>query len=60
MPDVTAGSSENELPALGICFEEFAYPHPVKFIPVQSDLQTFAMGYMDVPPQAEPNATFCQ
>lgn len=33
MLDVTTGRSENELPALGICFEEYAYPHPVRFIP---------------------------
>jgi pimeloyl-ACP methyl ester carboxylesterase len=47
--------SENELPALGICFEEYAYPHPVRFVPVQNDLQTLAMAYMDVPPDSEPN-----
>ncbi len=39
MPDITTGRSENELPALGICFEEYAYPHPVRFVPVQNDLQ---------------------
>jgi pimeloyl-ACP methyl ester carboxylesterase len=55
MPDVTTGPSDNELPALGICFEEYAYPHPVSFVPVQNDLQTLAMGYMDVPPATEPN-----
>jgi pimeloyl-ACP methyl ester carboxylesterase len=55
MPDVTTGQSENELPALGICLEEYAYPHPIRFMPVQNDLQTLAMAYMDVPPQSEAN-----
>jgi pimeloyl-ACP methyl ester carboxylesterase len=55
MPDMTTGRSENQLPALGICFEEYAYPHPVRFLPVQNDLQTLAMAYMDVPPESEPN-----
>ncbi len=47
--------SDNELLALGICFEEYAYPHPVRFVPVQNDLQTLAMAYMDVPPESESN-----
>jgi pimeloyl-ACP methyl ester carboxylesterase len=55
MPDVPATQSENQLPALGICLEEFRYPHPVAFLPVQNDLQRLAMAYMDVPPAAEPN-----
>jgi hypothetical protein len=55
MPDMTSSRSENELPALGICFEEYAYPHAVSFLPVQNDLQTLAMAYMDVPPESEPN-----
>lgn len=53
--DATTGRSENELPALGICFEEYAYPHPVRFMHVQNDLQTLAMAYMDVPPESKPN-----
>jgi hypothetical protein len=28
MPDVIAGRPENELPALGICFEEYAEFEP--------------------------------
>jgi len=55
MPDITTGRSENELPALGICFEEYAYPHPVRFMPVHNDPQTLAMAYMDVPPESESN-----
>jgi pimeloyl-ACP methyl ester carboxylesterase len=55
MPDVTTTDSESQLPALGICFEEYAYPHPVRFIPVQNDLQTLAMAYMDVPPASASN-----
>jgi pimeloyl-ACP methyl ester carboxylesterase len=55
MPDVPTTPSDDQLPALGICFEEFAYPYPVGFTPVQNDLQTLAMGYMDVAPESEPN-----
>ncbi len=46
-PDVAA--------ALGICLEEYAYPYPVPFLPLTSDLQPVAMAYMDIPPDAEPN-----
>jgi hypothetical protein len=52
MPDMTTGRIDNELPALGICLEEYPYPHPVRFMPVQNDLQTLAMAYMDVPPES--------
>jgi pimeloyl-ACP methyl ester carboxylesterase len=55
MPEVTTTHSDNQLPALGICFEEYAYPHPVRFFSVQDDLRTLAMGYMDVPPESQPN-----
>lgn len=55
MPDGTTGRSENELPALGICFEEYAYPYPVRSLSVQNDLQTLAMAYMDVPPDSKSN-----
>jgi pimeloyl-ACP methyl ester carboxylesterase len=47
--------SESPLPALGICFEEFRYPHPVNFLPVTNDGQALAMAYMDVPPSTRPN-----
>jgi hypothetical protein len=40
MPDMTTGRSDNGLPALGICLEEYPYPHPVRFMPVQNDLRT--------------------
>ena len=43
-----ATQTDNPLPALGICLEEYAYPHPVAFLPVQNDLQQLAMPYMDV------------
>ena len=43
------------LPALGICFEEYEYPYPVRFLPVASDLQPLKMAYMDIPPDKEPN-----
>jgi pimeloyl-ACP methyl ester carboxylesterase len=47
--------SDNHLEALGICLEEFCYPHPVAFLPVTNDLQRLAMAYMDVSPTAELN-----
>lgn len=56
-PDVTTTRTGNELPALGIRLEEYGYPHPVGFLPVQNDLQQLAMAYMDAPPTAEPNGT---
>src|SRR6202034_4612230 len=43
------------LPALGICLEEYAYPYPVRSLPLTSDLQRVAMAYMDIPPSSEPN-----
>jgi pimeloyl-ACP methyl ester carboxylesterase len=43
------------LSALGICLEEYAYPYPVQFFSLTSDLQTVAMAYMDVPPATAPN-----
>jgi pimeloyl-ACP methyl ester carboxylesterase len=55
MPDVTTTETEHELPALGICLEEYGYPHPVAFLAVENDLQQLAMAYMDLPPTAEPN-----
>jgi pimeloyl-ACP methyl ester carboxylesterase len=45
----------SSLPALGICLEEFAYPHPVQFLPITSDLQPLPMAYMDIPPDGESN-----
>src|ERR1700727_2466186 len=43
------------LPALGICLEEYAYPYPVRSLPLTNDLQPVAMAYMDIPPGTEPN-----
>jgi hypothetical protein len=50
-------SAVTTVAALGICLEEYAYPHPVGFFPLQSDLQSLVMAYMDVPPggRARPN-----
>jgi hypothetical protein len=45
----------SELPALGICLEEYEYPYPVRFFPVSNDLQLLRMAYMDIPPGTEPN-----
>jgi pimeloyl-ACP methyl ester carboxylesterase len=55
MRDVTTTETEQELSALGICLEEYGYPHPVAFLPVENDLQQLGMAYMDVPPTADPN-----
>jgi pimeloyl-ACP methyl ester carboxylesterase len=55
MRDVMATQTDDPLPALGTCLEEYAYPHPVAFLPVQNDLQQLTMAYMDVAPTAEPN-----
>ena len=44
-----------QLPALGICLEDYEYPYPVRFLPLNNDLQSLAMAYMDVPPETEPN-----
>ena len=43
------------LQALGICLEEYEYPHTVEFLPITSDLQPLKMAYMDIPPDKEPN-----
>src|ERR1700727_1782374 len=43
------------LPALGICLEEYAYPYPVQFLQLTSDLQPVAMAYMDIRPTAAAN-----
>jgi pimeloyl-ACP methyl ester carboxylesterase len=55
VPEVTTADSERALSALGICFEEYQYPYPVRFMTVQNDLQTLAMAYMDVPPASVGN-----
>ena len=46
-PGIAAGS--------GICLEEYEYPYPVQFLPLNSDLQPLTMAYMDIPPDKEPN-----
>jgi pimeloyl-ACP methyl ester carboxylesterase len=43
------------LPALGICLEEYEYPYRVQFFSLSSDLQPLKMGFMDIPPDGEPN-----
>jgi pimeloyl-ACP methyl ester carboxylesterase len=57
MPDATMTHNGSSLPALGICLEEFRYPHPVAFLPVANDLHELAMAYMDVRPTTDPNGT---
>ena len=41
--------------ALGICLEGYEYPYPVGFLPLNNDLKSLQMAYMDVPPQNDPN-----
>src|ERR1700733_10095262 len=55
MPDATTSQSEGALAALGICLEGYAYPYPVQFFSVTSDLQQFRMAYMDVRPRTATN-----
>lgn len=50
MSDITS----TPLPALGICFEDYEYPYPVRFLPLSNDLQHLAMAYMDIPPARSP------
>jgi pimeloyl-ACP methyl ester carboxylesterase len=48
-------SATTDLPPLGICLEEYEYPHPVRFFALSVDLQPLKMAYMDIPPDGEPN-----
>jgi pimeloyl-ACP methyl ester carboxylesterase len=41
--------------ALGIALEGYAYPYPVKFLPVTMEGESLRMAYMDVSPSAPPN-----
>ena len=40
---------------LGIALEEVAYPHPVRFLPLQIEGQDVRMAYMDVAPSGRAN-----
>jgi pimeloyl-ACP methyl ester carboxylesterase len=53
--DALAPPGHGHLAALGVCCEEFEYPHPVRFLPLDNDGQSLAMAYMDVPPSTRPN-----
>jgi pimeloyl-ACP methyl ester carboxylesterase len=50
-----ANAAPPSLPALGICLEEYAYPYPVQFFSLSTDLQPLRMAYMDIPPNKDPN-----
>jgi pimeloyl-ACP methyl ester carboxylesterase len=52
---MSAANNIPGLPALGICLEEYQYPHRVQFFTVSSDLQSLEMAYMDVPAASESN-----
>jgi pimeloyl-ACP methyl ester carboxylesterase len=43
------------VPALGIALDEFAYPYPVRFLPLTIDGQSVQMAYMDVPASGAAN-----
>lgn len=49
----TTGSTE--LKPLGIALEEYPYPWPVHFLPLEIDGQDLRMAYMDVPPSIAAN-----
>jgi len=40
---------------LGIAMENYEYPYPVNFMPLEIEGQSVRMAFMDVPPQGEPN-----
>lgn len=40
---------------LGIAWEEWPYPHEVRYLPLRTQGQDLRMAYMDVPPTAHPN-----
>jgi pimeloyl-ACP methyl ester carboxylesterase len=48
-------NTSDDVPALGICLEEYDYPYPVQFFAVSTDLQPLKMAYMDIRPNKEPN-----
>src|SRR5580692_2793903 len=52
---IMTDAASASLPALGICLEEYAYPYPVRFLPLANDLQPVAMAYMDIPPSGKAN-----
>ncbi|MBV8565944.1 MAG: alpha/beta hydrolase [Methylobacteriaceae bacterium] len=41
-------------PAIGIALEGFAYPYPVRFLPVRLEGEDLRLAYMDVPPAGAP------
>ena len=48
LPAQTARSAGVPLPPLGIAMEEWAYPFPVRFLPLEIEGQQIRMAYMDV------------
>ncbi|MGO9620243.1 MAG: alpha/beta fold hydrolase [Desulfobaccales bacterium] len=50
-----SGSAQEQAPVyttpLGIALDEYPYPYPVKFLPLNSDGQQLRMAYMDVAPK---------
>ena len=41
--------------ALGICLEDYDYPHPVRFFPLSNGLQPVSMAYRDIVPDKQYN-----
>ncbi|MBC7805917.1 MAG: alpha/beta hydrolase, partial [Akkermansiaceae bacterium] len=52
---VFAQSAPAPLPPLGIAMEEYAYPYPVRYLPLTIDGESVRMAYMDVPPAKAAN-----
>ena len=54
-PTETRPATQPDYPkALGIAMEEFPYPWPVRFLPLEIEGETVRMAYMDVPPDSGP------
>ncbi|GJE28230.1 alpha/beta fold hydrolase [Methylobacterium organophilum] len=49
------GPSATTDPALGIALEGFAYPYPVRYLPVTRDGEALRLAYMDVPASGTAN-----
>lgn len=57
LPTVTSAQEETPVYAtpLGIALEEYPYPYPVQYLPLEVSGQSVRMAYMDVPPAGKGN-----
>src|SRR3954471_9355581 len=49
------GLAQSPSEPLGIALEGYAYPFPVRFLPLTVERHVVRLAYMDVPPGAAPN-----